>query len=465
MPEPSAETGTNPDLANSGKPGVNNKMGDSKEPMPTDKTEDKATPPESTEQGCQAATIEPAKPLVQVSKLDKVNTVMDSQSANEAAKNAPAKPVAPTNEAKTITLANTKTSTQAAITKEVEPLIQSATVDKVKPSVQSKSIDEVEKKSPEAKPTETKKTTSTKPAEKPNPPGEKSKANETNELVENGNVTESKKPEEIMMPSESKKPAAISKVMGKSDDKTNTPEVDGKRKPDDQGSHSLGGESANQFTPALPEDFLKRAQANIDASKQYIETSGSNIGSWVNSQIPSSRSLESKPEDLLVAPIIPRPKKRPAAKSLLKLLGQSHITRPLKKVKSVEAKTEKQSPGRAKSPGRGRTTQSKAPAESVPSAAKAKMLSEGPPTESLEGGWPEGWVKRVYERASGATKGSTDKYWYSPINGIKLRSIVEGKILTVILSVDVRCFFPHELFYCLSSAVYESTGNDKWERN
>mmetsp|Transcript_28945 Transcript_28945/g.69880 ORF Transcript_28945/g.69880 Transcript_28945/m.69880 type:complete len:453 (-) Transcript_28945:852-2210(-) len=444
-PEPTAVKGANPEPASSTKPaaksgfgifgslpfiGMNNKTDNSTEPMNVDKKEDKVTdkvtPPESTKPASQASVIADPKPLVQATNLDKIKPSVDSKSANEAANIAPAQPTVATKESKTNTPASTKPGIPATITEKPELPIQSATVDKVKPTAE----DKVAKGAPGAKSIAAKKTNNTKPAEKPKP-AEKSKATDTKKPADNGKITETKEPAERKKPAELKKPAEINKLAEKLDDKTKTSEVDDdKGKQDDQGTHSLGGESANQFTPPLPEDFLKKAQADIDASKQF---NGSNIASRVNSQIPSSRPLESKTEDLLVAPIIPRPKKRPAAKSLLKQLGQSHVTRSLKKVKSVIAKTEKQSPGRAKSPGRGRrASQSKSPARRGPSATRAKLLSEGPPTEELEGGWPEGWVKRVFERASGATKGSTDKYWYSPINGVKLRSIVEGKILNAL---------------------------------
>ncbi|CAJ1955197.1 unnamed protein product [Cylindrotheca closterium] len=406
-PEPTKVNGTNPDPANSEKTadssefgilgslptsGVNESNGNSTEPMTVDKKEDAVAPPDNTKPACKPAITEDPKPLIQSTNLDKVTPGTDTKSASGAANTAPFDPVVSTKEAKTNTPASTKSVVQATITEKSEPLLESATVEKVKPTL-----------------------VETKPAEKP----ETIKATEMEKSTENSKVTE--------VDSESKKSAETSELVVKSDDKTKTPEAGGdKSKSDDKGAHSLGGESANQFTPPLPEDFLKKAQANVDASKHYVETSNvSKIASRVNSQIPSSRPLENKTDDLLVAPIIPRPKKRPAAKSLLKQLGQSHVTNPLKKVKSVKAKTEKQPPGRGKSPGRGRATQSKSPAQKGPSVTKAKMLSEGPPTEDLEGGWPEGWVKRVFERASGATKGSTDKYWYSPINGIKLRSIME----------------------------------------
>eukprot|EP00536_Pseudo-nitzschia_multiseries_P003733 jgi/Psemu1/252945/estExt_Genewise1Plus.C_580111 len=52
---------------------------------------------------------------------------------------------------------------------------------------------------------------------------------------------------------------------------------------------------------------------------------------------------------------------------------------------------------------------------------------EGSPDEKIDGGWPTGWVKRLYARKTGATKGATDRYWYSPKEKIKLRSLVQVK--------------------------------------
>jgi len=51
----------------------------------------------------------------------------------------------------------------------------------------------------------------------------------------------------------------------------------------------------------------------------------------------------------------------------------------------------------------------------------------GPPNEDIDGGWPKGWVKKVFARKNGASKGSTDRYWYSPEEKFKLRSIVQVK--------------------------------------
>ena len=39
--------------------------------------------------------------------------------------------------------------------------------------------------------------------------------------------------------------------------------------------------------------------------------------------------------------------------------------------------------------------------------------------------WPKGWVKKVYKRATGDSKGATDRYWFSPVKHYKFRSLKE----------------------------------------
>ena len=69
------------------------------------------------------------------------------------------------------------------------------------------------------------------------------------------------------------------------------------------------------------------------------------------------------------------------------------------------------------------------PAKKATKPSTRPMSNEiwsGPPDDhGLVGGWPEGWWKIVVQRTSGATKGQTDKYWYTPIQKYKLRSIKE----------------------------------------
>lgn len=50
-----------------------------------------------------------------------------------------------------------------------------------------------------------------------------------------------------------------------------------------------------------------------------------------------------------------------------------------------------------------------------------------PPTEDLEGGWPEGWTRILVQRINSntATAGRLDRYWVTPTERFKLRSLVE----------------------------------------
>jgi len=49
----------------------------------------------------------------------------------------------------------------------------------------------------------------------------------------------------------------------------------------------------------------------------------------------------------------------------------------------------------------------------------------GLPDEELEGGWPDGWIKKLYERNTGKSKGTKDRYWFSPKTNKKFRSMTE----------------------------------------
>lgn len=67
---------------------------------------------------------------------------------------------------------------------------------------------------------------------------------------------------------------------------------------------------------------------------------------------------------------------------------------------------------------------------SKPAAAE---VWSGPPDDKLEGGWPEGWVKKKIERSGGATKGRLDPYWYSPLTAKKFRSMTEVRRFLALL--------------------------------
>lgn len=76
--------------------------------------------------------------------------------------------------------------------------------------------------------------------------------------------------------------------------------------------------------------------------------------------------------------------------------------------------------------GKSKKTTTKAKRSSAfgkPIRAHPIEISRGAPDEPLEGGWPTGWVRKVYERQSGASKGHRDRYWYTPEKKFKLRSM------------------------------------------
>ena len=57
----------------------------------------------------------------------------------------------------------------------------------------------------------------------------------------------------------------------------------------------------------------------------------------------------------------------------------------------------------------------------------ATEVWSGPPDDKIEGGWPKGWLKKKFERSSGTSKGTHDRYWFSPVEQYKFRSIKEVK--------------------------------------
>jgi hypothetical protein len=114
--------------------------------------------------------------------------------------------------------------------------------------------------------------------------------------------------------------------------------------------------------------------------------------------------------------------------------AKAKLDRPV--VRNTTAPTSSPSLNSDRRPSNARPKQTSAKARIKQASAKARIkrslgvndpIWEGPPDELFPGGgeWPKGWVKRIYERMSGATSGQTDKYWYTPILQHKLRSMLE----------------------------------------
>jgi hypothetical protein len=239
--------------------------------------------------------------------------------------------------------------------------------------------------------------------------------------------------------------------------------------------HFLTGLSANHFAPPLPVNYMQIAQETINSQEkariimemtqqQYLEqpppaNEATSDGKGQEPAAPpeASHATANPP---FPEPSPSRPRKRPAAKSLLRRIGLQFLnksqanasedinqdvdrgdksekpatirrqatTRPLPTSKLAQKKATKSGKSANKKPVEKKATVTKNTQRLAP-----EPVWVGTPTEDLEGGWPTGWTKKVFERKSGATKGGKDRYWYSPINGFKLRSMVEGAYANIIL--------------------------------
>jgi len=92
--------------------------------------------------------------------------------------------------------------------------------------------------------------------------------------------------------------------------------------------------------------------------------------------------------------------------------GKKHINDGKNKKKGTNNKENKKGSRKSNTPSKGGTK------GGTPGKSPAELLSTSP-SPNL----PNGWLVKVFKRMSGATAGSTDKYFYSPNNDIKFRSI------------------------------------------
>lgn len=104
--------------------------------------------------------------------------------------------------------------------------------------------------------------------------------------------------------------------------------------------------------------------------------------------------------------------------------GTPKPTKSEKKSKSAASK------GSAKKNSKTPSSKAKTPSSKVKTPSSGKRLPaeevwSGEPDDDLDGGWPEGWTKKTFQRASGRSKGDFDSYWYSPIENKKFRSMNE----------------------------------------
>ena len=98
----------------------------------------------------------------------------------------------------------------------------------------------------------------------------------------------------------------------------------------------------------------------------------------------------------------------------------------LKKKLKQQQKEEKAAKKAAKEASAAAPKEASAKSPKSPSTrSPAQEVWSGPPDEAIPGGWPDGWTKKLFERPTGKTKGTKDRYWYSPKTQKKFRSMIE----------------------------------------
>jgi hypothetical protein len=120
----------------------------------------------------------------------------------------------------------------------------------------------------------------------------------------------------------------------------------------------------------------------------------------------------------------------PADSIAAKELGRSRSGHRKKSSKSLKKAANSQTASLTTKSGVGKHSQGVATSKASGRRTGVPEIWSGPPNEPLEGGWPKGWIKRVFVRQSGASKSQEDRYWYPPesqTNGKvhKLRSMKE----------------------------------------
>mmetsp|Transcript_32073 Transcript_32073/g.48434 ORF Transcript_32073/g.48434 Transcript_32073/m.48434 type:complete len:324 (-) Transcript_32073:2991-3962(-) len=174
-------------------------------------------------------------------------------------------------------------------------------------------------------------------------------------------------------------------------------------------------ESEHIHTETLDSKSPNNGREKYDGWKRfYLSNSVGKVGNMQRSRLLASKTvlLDSCSQDLCSFPR----REKLVAKKIANVNKKAPIIPP------VRIKKTAQTPSRAtKTPPKFKKTKPRTP-KSTPIP-----IWVGVPDEKLEGGWPDGWVKKLFERKGGSTKGHRDKYWFSPKTEKKLRSIVEVK--------------------------------------
>eukprot|EP00542_Grammatophora_oceanica_P015950 CAMPEP_0194036044 /NCGR_PEP_ID=MMETSP0009_2-20130614/8436_1 /TAXON_ID=210454 /ORGANISM="Grammatophora oceanica, Strain CCMP 410" /LENGTH=539 /DNA_ID=CAMNT_0038677639 /DNA_START=225 /DNA_END=1841 /DNA_ORIENTATION=- len=153
-------------------------------------------------------------------------------------------------------------------------------------------------------------------------------------------------------------------------------------------------------------------------------------GSQGNDSVHAKKRQQQSPLISLASPLITSGstgEKRRRKKIARKLFGSREMAMAQKRARGMEEAASANTTSRMQTLPAATSTH-RAESRAAPSLTRrgsAQAIWSGPPDEKIEGGWPPGWTKKIFRRMNGATKGSTDRYWYTPVTQRKLRSMKE----------------------------------------
>jgi hypothetical protein len=177
------------------------------------------------------------------------------------------------------------------------------------------------------------------------------------------------------------------------------------------------------LTPKSAAGKMADLQAKIEATAHAVSESNINPPAQPPRKRAATKSIIKRDIRARVSPtnkVTPVP----ALPTLPTRTGSTTAAAPKRKQQAGDEKPNKQQ----KPPPKKKARVADAAAAAGPKSAP--IVWEGVPEETYPGPgniWPNGWLKRLYERKGGATKGTKDRYWYSPVLAVKLRSMVEVK--------------------------------------
>jgi hypothetical protein len=141
-------------------------------------------------------------------------------------------------------------------------------------------------------------------------------------------------------------------------------------------------------------------------------------------EVPSSRTKKRRAASTGSSTPTPNKKaKGTNTKATTKVASSSKkkATPPSSKKNKAATPASKKKSAASSSPNKKSTT----PAKGAGAGPKEVATVPAPEPEFADNKYGKGWIRKEFLRASGATKGTTDKYWYSPKMQHRLRSMAE----------------------------------------